>query len=154
MERRQIITELKKFFKIQELICPHILGRWGEQSWRFFHTAFLETLLIIRRDILQSGMTCNNYHVGGTMSQRGIRCNLCQMTRDATSKNQLATLGHPIGAAGDFTVTGMTAQEARSRISANADKLPYPIRLEDGVNWLHFDVLDTMNGQKITLFKP
>lgn len=30
---------------------------------------------------------------------------------------------------------------ARTRIRNNAHLLPYPIRLEGGVSWLHFDVL-------------
>jgi hypothetical protein len=46
-----------------------------------------------------------------------------------------------LGKAGDFTVQGMTAEEARRRIKDNAHLLPYPLRMEAGVSWLHFDVL-------------
>lgn len=46
-----------------------------------------------------------------------------------------------LGRAGDFTIQGMTAQEARSLIRNNSHLLPYPIRMEGGVSWLHFDTL-------------
>ena len=43
--------------------------------------------------------------------------------------------------AGDFTVIGLSAEEARQRILENADLLPHPIRMEANVTWLHIDVL-------------
>ena len=46
-----------------------------------------------------------------------------------------------LGKAADFTVKGMTAEEARRRIKANAHLLPHPLRMEAGVSWLHVDVL-------------
>jgi len=154
MERQRIIAEVRKFFKIQELVCPHVFSRFGEQSWRFLQTEFLHTLLVVRRDILQRTMLCNNYHAGGSFSQRGIRCNLCQIVNDYTKQNKLTTMPHVIGAGGDYTVSGLTAEEARKAIAANAAKLPYPIRLENDVTWLHMDVLDVGTGQKITYFNP
>jgi uncharacterized protein YcbK (DUF882 family) len=48
---------------------------------------------------------------------------------------------HILGKAGDFSVKGMTAQEARSRIRNMAGLLPYPLRMEGGVSWLHIDTL-------------
>jgi hypothetical protein len=47
---------------------------------------------------------------------------------------------HILGKAGDFTVSGMTAEQARQVIKTNAHILPCPIRIESGVTWLHFDV--------------
>ena len=154
MNRQQIIIEVKKYFKIQELVCRHVFDKHGEQAWRFLTTEFLHTLLVIRRDILQKPMICNNWHSGGSFSQRGIRCNLCQIVNDYTKKNQLTTMPHVVGAGGDFSIVGMTAQEARNKITAEAGKLPNPIRLENEVTWLHVDVFDLNNGQKITLFNP
>ena len=154
MKRQEIINQLKPYFKTHELVCPHVLQRWGEQSWRFLSTEFLHTLLIIRRDILKVAMTCNNYHARGSFSQRGLRCNLCQIVSDYSKQGKLTTMPHVLGEGGDFSIFGMTAAEARKCISENARLLPYPIRMEDGVTWLHWDVLDCMNGQKITLFKP
>lgn len=132
--RDRIIRELHNYFQVRELVCSHTFRKWGERSWQFLDTDFLHCLLVIRRDILQQQMVCNT----STAHQRGLRCNLCELVKE---KESLYLSSHILGKAGDFTVKGMTAQEARSRIRNNAHLLPCPIRLEGGVNWLHFDVL-------------
>ena len=134
LDREQIIRDLHKYFQIRELVCEHTHSKWGERAWQFLDTQYLACLLVIRRDILQLPMTCN--HEGA--SQRGLRCNRCELVRD---KGSVYLSSHVLGKAGDFTVKGLTAQEARSRIRNNAHLLPCPIRMESGVSWLHFDVL-------------
>ena len=134
MNRDEIIQALHKFFQIRELVCEHTHSKWGERAWQFLDTDYLHALLVIRRDILQVPMTCN--HEGAW--QRGLRCNRCQIV---TEKKNVYLSSHILGKAGDFTIQGMTAQEARSRIRNMAHLLPCPIRMEGGVSWLHFDVL-------------
>ena len=134
LDREQIIRELHNYFQIRELVCDHTFSRWGERAWQFLDTNFLACLLIIRRDILQAPMVCNHDEA----DQRGLRCNRCELVKD---KSSVYLSSHVLGKAGDFTVRGLTAQEARSRIRSMAHLLPCPIRLEGGVNWLHFDVL-------------
>ena len=132
--RDQIIRELHEYFQISELVCEHTHSKWGERAWQFLDTDFLECLLIIRRDILGRIMICN--HSGA--DQRGLRCNRCELVKD---KKTIYLSSHVLGKAGDFTVQGITAEEARSLIKKHADLLPCPIRMESGVSWLHFDVL-------------
>lgn len=132
--RDDIIRELRRFFQVSELVCEHTHSKWGERSWQFLDTAFLHNLLVIRRDILQVPMTCNHDRA----NQRGLRCNRCELVK---SKTSVYLSSHILGKAGDFTVQGMTAQEARSRIRNNAHLLPYPLRMESGVNWLHIDTM-------------
>ena len=134
MTRDEIIRELHKFFQIRELVCPHTHSKWGERSWQFLDTAYLHNLLVVRRDILKVPMVCNH----GARLQRGLRCNRCELV---SQKGSVYLSSHVLGKAGDFTVQGMTAQEARSLIRNNAHLLPYPLRMEGGVSWLHFDVL-------------
>ena len=134
MNRESIIRELHNYFQVSELVCDHTYSEWGERSWQFLDSDYLHCLLIIRRDILQVPMTCNTK----TATQRGLRCNRCELVKE---KGKVYLSSHILGKAGDFTVKGMTAQEARSRIKNNAHLLPCNIRLEDGVSWLHFDVL-------------
>jgi hypothetical protein len=134
MTRDDIIRELHKFFQIRELVCPHTHSKWGERSWQFLDTAYLHNLLVIRRDILKVPMVCNH----GAQLQRGLRCNRCGLV---AQKDAVYLSSHVLGKAGDFTVQGMTAQEARSRIRNSANLLPYPLRMEGGVTWLHIDVL-------------
>lgn len=134
LNREQIIRELHRYFQIRELVCEHTHSKWGERAWQFLDTNYLACLLVIRRDILQLPMTCN--HDGA--NQRGLRCNRCELVR---GKGSVYLSSHVLGKAGDFTVQGITAQEARSRIRNMAHLLPCPIRMEGGVSWLHFDVL-------------
>lgn len=134
LNRDEIIRQLHNYFQIRELVCEHTHSEWGERAWQFLDTDYLACLLIIRRDILQTPMTCN--HEGAW--QRGLRCNRCKVVK---SKDRVYLSSHIFGKAGDFTVKGLTAQEARSRIRQNAHLLPCNIRMEGGVSWLHFDVL-------------
>lgn len=135
MRRNDIIQELSEYFNVKELVCSHTYAKHGEKSWQFLDTDWLHCLLIIRRDILKVPMTCNN---GTTYTQRGLRCNMCDLVK---SKKANYLSAHILGKAGDFTVKGMNAGKARQEIMLKAHLLPCPIRLEGGVSWLHFDVL-------------
>lgn len=146
--RDTIIKELGRFFKVAELVCDHTHAKWGEKAWQFLDTDYLHALLIIRRDILQAPMTCN--HSGA--HQRGLRCNRCELVRE---KAGVYLSSHILGKAGDFTIQGMTAEEARTKIKQNERLLPCQIRMEADVTWLHFDVLpQSGTTQKIYEFKP
>ena len=134
MDRNQILAEIKKYFDVDELVCDHTYAKWGQSSWEFLDTYYLACLLIIRRDILKKPMYCN----GNSTHQRGLRCNRCPMVRQ---KSSVYLSSHILGKAGDFSVQGMTAQQARDAIKANQHLLPCPIRMEKGVSWLHVDVL-------------
>lgn len=147
MTRDEIIEALQKYFDVSELVCEHTYSEWGEKSWQFLDTEFLHNLLVIRRDILQLPMICNHDNA----NQRGLRCNLCQIVKDS---GKLYLSSHIFGRAGDFTVKGLTAQEARLRIRNNTHLLPYPLRMEGGVTWLHIDTLpQTGIKQKVYEFK-
>lgn len=132
MTRTQILSELRQFFDIEELVCKHTLAKWGERAWQFLATDYLHALLIIRRDILQRPMYCN----GHGKYQRGLRCNICPLVAE---KNSVYLSAHILGKAGDFTVEGMSAGEARAKIKELAHLLPCNIRLEDNADWLHID---------------
>lgn len=134
MTRAEILTAIRPYFDIQELVCDHTYSRFGEQAWQFLDTDYLHCLLVIRRDILNAPMWCN----GKGKTQRGLRCNRCAIVR---GKSSVYLSAHVLGKAGDFDVTGMTAEEVRQKIKENASLLPCPIRMEAGVSWLHFDVL-------------
>lgn len=145
--RNEIIRELHNYFQISELVCDHTHSKWGERAWQFLDTDYLHCLLIIRRDILQVPMTCNTK----AATQRGLRCNQCDLVKE---KSKVYLSSHVLGKAGDFTVKGLTAEQARQRIKDNAHLLPCNIRLEDKVNWLHIDVLPQYGvTDKVYLFK-
>ncbi len=154
MERQEIITKLKKYFSIDELVCKHTFSKWGERAWQFLDTDILETILVVRRDILQCGMVCNDYKFGGSHTQRGLRCNLCELVQDKTRSNENYLSAHCNGRGFDFVFNAknMTAAHARDLIKSHASMLPYPVRIEKGKSWLHIDCFDSGNGQKVTEF--
>ena len=152
MTRDEIIRQLKPYFDIKELVCPHTYARHGEKSWMFLQTPLLHTLLVLRTDILNVPLLCNNWaKVGGKYSQRGLRCNLCDEVRTKTGNNTVYLSAHVQGSAVDLTSTKMTAEEMRSRIKSNATKLPYHVRIEKDKTWLHIDTYDA--GTPVAEFK-
>jgi len=147
MTRNEILTNISQYFSAKELVCDHTYAKWGEASWQFLDTEFLHCLLVIREQILQAPMICNH----SAAHQRGLRCNMCEMIK---SKTSVYLSAHLMGKAGDFTVSGMTAEEARRKVLANSDLLPCNIRMEDEVTWFHFDVMQQWGVEdKIRLFK-
>lgn len=150
MTRTEIISQLKKYFHIKELVCPHVYAEHGERAWMFLATAYLHTLLILRRDILKVPLVCNTK----VLTQRGLRCNLCDIVKEKTEDDILYLSAHHLGIGGDLSSPEMTAEEMRTEIEENKDFLPYPVRMENDVNWLHIDCYDTGTPSKITYFNP
>lgn len=139
-------------FNISELVCDHMSAKYGEKAWMFLDPRLLAVLHIIRYDILGVPITVNNYASGGSFKQRGMRCNCCNIVKDKKAPYLSA---HVTGCGVDFDAKGYTAEQARQKIIANANLLPYPIRLESGVNWVHIDVYDVPgNDNKVVLFNP
>jgi hypothetical protein len=145
MKRSELINKVRKYFSIDELVCEHTLERFGDGAWKFISTPSLETLLVLRTKILKVPMTINTQ----SAHQRGLRCNLCQLVKE--KKTQYLS-GHVLGCAFDVLCKDMTAAQMRSLIVQNKDLLPYSIRMEAGVSWLHFDLL-TDNDDKVTFFE-
>jgi len=142
IDRNDVIAGLSEFFDIKELVCGHTYKKFGVNSWQFLDAYALAWLLLMRTEILNAPMFIN----GGSYSQRGLRCNMCDIVKGKTA-TYLG--GHVLGKAFDVTVKGMTAEEARKKIKAFAndhpEKCPSPLRLEGGVSWLHFDVIPQWN---------
>jgi len=57
---------------------------------------------------------------------------------------------HVLAQGGDFSSDEMGAEMMRQTIKKNKHLLPYNIRIERTVNWLHFDLYDT--GEKVFEF--
>jgi len=144
MTRETLIQQVKTHFDIKELVCPHVYQVFGELSWGFFREDYLETILFLRRHF-GVPMYCN--HAG--LTQRGSRCNLCNIV--ATRKSPYVS-AHVLWCAGDFTFEGYTAEEVRSEIKGIAHLLPYPVRLEKGVSWVHLDTSAYCQTGKVTEF--
>lgn len=138
-----------RYFKIEELVCPHVYAKFGEKAEMFIDERLIETLDTIKEKILGGAITVNNWKQGGEFSQRGLRCNCCQIVKEKTEPYLSA---HMLGKAVDFDVKGMSAEQARQAIIKAQVLLPYPIRMESGISWVHLDVYDGGSGKAI-IFK-
>lgn len=146
MTRDEIIKEIKNYFQLKELVCPHCISTYGDKSWQFLSTELLSTILTIRKDILKVPMIVNS---GSTYTQRGLRCNLCQLVK---SKKHIYMSAHSLGKAVDFHTKEYTPEQCRQLIKENIDKFEYPIRLEEGVNWVHVDCYTLDSSKKLVTF--
>lgn len=132
MDRQELISRLSRYFDIRELVCDHTYKAFGQSAWDFLDTSLLECLLVLRTEILQRPIYVNT----GGMTQRGLRCNMCQLVKE---KKRVYLTMHSFGKAVDFTVQDMSAEAARREIIRAADRLPCPVRLEADVSWVHLD---------------
>lgn len=153
----ETMKTIGQYFDIRELVSPQVFNKYGQGAWRFFDPRLLETLLVLRRDILKVPLVCNNWKSGGSLTQRGLRENTCEIVRKKTDFDIIYLSAHTLGMAVDLSSGKMTADEMRRAIGQNADKLPYNVRIEDGSSaptWLHIDVA-TEIGQRdrILIFK-
>lgn len=149
MNRAEILAQVRQHFQANELVCKHTYAKYGDRAWQFLDTEALRVLLILRREVLRVPLVCN----AGQHSQRGLRCNLCELVKSKTLNGSLYLSQHVLGRAFDLTAKTMTAEQMRKTIEANADKFPVPIRVEDDVTWLHVDVLDNGGGKQVYRFK-
>ena len=137
MTRKELIKNLVKYFKIEELVCPHTMKAFGEGSWRFLDKNLLIFLLWFRETI-DRPITINNYHIGGSLSQRGNRCILCDLVKSKVLKNRIYLSEHLLGSAFDCNVKGMSSKDVENWLEEHKNELPVPIRLERNTNgWSH-----------------
>jgi hypothetical protein len=150
MDRKEVIVEVSKCFKITELVCKHTYDLWKEKSWNFLDTDYLRTILVLRMQIIKVPMTCNT----PTQNQRGIRCNLCALVQAKTDKGNVYLTQHGFGKGGDFSTVNnvIPASGMRSLIKANKNLLPCKVRIEKDVNWLHIDVMELVTDEIVTEF--
>lgn len=155
MSENEILKEIKEYFDIRELVDKETYDKYGEKAWQFMCPRLLHTMLVIRKE-LDKSITVNNWHIGGSFSQRGLRTNMQPIVK---AKKNLYLSAHLMGRALDFDVKGMTSHEVRNWLVANASKLPYPIRLENKfaktgkeITWVHLDVFYNDKNSKVYLF--
>lgn len=145
MTRNELISRLKQNFNIKELVCQHCYDKFKESAWQFLSTELLSTLHTLRYVIFNKPITINTWYKGGSFTQRGLRCNMCQLVKE---KESVYISAHILGNAVDFNVEGMTSDEVNQVIRDNADKFEYPIRLESNTSgWSHIDIYQPFGSE-------
>ena len=141
------------YFELPELVCEDIYNKFGDIAWSFFDARLLITIDLLREK-LNKPIFVNDWQVHGKFDERGFRCIKCSLVKQAIKENRLYVSPHMTGQGIDFDVEGCLAEEIRDWIVKNQSILPYAIRLEKNVNWVHLDTRDNTEGKKVVLFNP
>ena len=115
---------------------------------RFLDAGGLD-LLLWARETIGDPLTVNNWAAGGQYTQRGLRCNMCQLVKGKTRPYLSA---HVLGKGYDFTAQNYSADECRALLMRKAGNAPCPFRMEAGVAWVHIDALNDGAVDKCVLF--
>lgn len=131
-------------FKPYELVSRNLYRLLGDQSYFLFDWEILITADQIRIYV-DTPAYINTWYWNGKHEQRGFRRFDCPIG----AKNSM----HKEGKAIDMTFRDIPAQKIREEIIKNRKKFPFITRIEDKVDWLHFD--NKYTGQEdIVLFNP
>lgn len=132
-----------KYFTVEELVSEEVYDLLGDNAIRLLEPAAVQILEEVR-EILGVPLICNNWVHGGKRNYCGYRDLHCSIGAKKSA--------HKEGKAFDLISTKMSATEMRQILKDNADRLSYPIRIEDDVTWLHIDTRGD-HHQKIYFFK-
>jgi hypothetical protein len=147
-----------RHFSLQEMVCPHVFKKYGETAWQFMDDKLLMTVDLLRDQL--GPIFGNNYDMPEEervkrglplFDERGFRCIQCSLVQKAIKDGTLYVSPHMTGQVFDCDVAGKTAAQVRLWIVANEIKLPYPVRIEKNVTWLHIDSRNAGQG-KVFLF--
>lgn len=141
-----------KYFELYELLPPELykVDYYESESARelgygLIDEKLLITIDIIREDIVKAPLICNTWYINGTIKNAGVRSSNCTV---GASNSQ-----HKLGKAIDLVCHYYSAEEMRQMLEKNKHLLPFPIRVERNVDWLHIDVKDMdYKGKKIVYF--
>jgi hypothetical protein len=148
------------YFALKELVCPDVFNFYGETAWQFFDDRLLNTLDLVR-DKLNKPIFVNNWYMHDAerlkaglplFDERGLRCLKCSLVQGHIIDGTMYCSPHLRGVAADFDVEGMNASEVRLWLAKNEAILPWPVRLEANVDWVHLDTVD-VGKEKVFLFK-
>lgn len=139
----------KEIFKPEELVSKKHFETFSNKSdiYELFDDK-LKAVIEWLRNELDKPFIANDWSyskAAKVYNYRGYRWTDC--------KEGAPNSAHKQGMAIDIIIKGMTAKEFRIWIKEHANELPFPIRVEDGVSWVHIDV-KAKEGYKVYFFKP
>ena len=131
-----------KYFKIHELVPPHIYNKFKNKAWKFIDSRLIETIDTLKEIFNKGTMIINNYYWNGGRKWSGLRT--------PESPYYSETSQHSLGNAVDILFSDYKVEEVRRYILNNIDKFPYIKGMELDVSWLH---IDTRNEDNLVTFK-
>lgn len=153
---------IPKYFELYELLPPEM---WLQEYYtseaarerafaNFFDQKLLITIDIIRGDIVKAPLICNTWYQDGNRKYSGLRPADCAI---GAPKSQHKLGVNKLCKAADLLCNKYSAEEMRQMVVAKQNLLPYPIRMEKDVPWLHVDTKERSRGphckDKVLMFK-
>lgn len=132
-----------KYFKVHELVPKALYEKEGDQALTHLNSDLLDLLDWIREQ-LNTPIIVNNWKCGGDFQYRGFR--------EATCQVGALNSWHKKGMAVDFHTNKYTPEEIRSWLKKKENEIPVPIRIEEGVNWVHID-LGNKGSRRVETFR-
>jgi hypothetical protein len=142
---------MPKRFKGYEFLPPREYKHWGCRGMALFMDVRVLITADQLREFFGAPVTFNDWKWGGSFRYRGYRPDSFYDQQGLSSYKSGSQ--HRFGRAGDCDIKGVTATEARDIIMNHQAQFPWIRRLEDDVNWVHFDVAN-IHHHGIHLFKP
>jgi len=135
-----------KWYSLEELFPKDIITKYGTKAWEFLDERLLWTADKIREKFNKPCIV-NTWYFGGKSFYRGYRPPECKIGA--------ANSAHKHGRALDLIVVGISAKQIRNEIRRNqgCHSFRFIRRIEKNVDWLHFDLSNTLND-KILWFNP
>jgi hypothetical protein len=169
------------WFDLEELVCPHVYYKFWEMAWQFLDQKQLILMDWVRNKLgptfvnnwhepeyinsdfvkFIAEKVAHNLPIfvneepvpnAQLFSQRGLRCNICGLNYTKTKAGIIYVSPHFLGKGDDYDIQGKMPEEVRQWLIKHQSEIPYPIRLEIGVPWVHMDCEDS--GQKVQLVNP
>ena len=140
-ETKKRLQLIEPYFSVKELVSERVWNLLGDNAIMLFSPEVLLTLVALRTDPFFDGaqVIMNTWSFKNTtypfFNGRGFR----DLGEDTGSLGS----AHRSGEAGDVDVVGYKASVVRERIKSRPKRYKYVRRLEKGVNWVHFDTIET-----------
>lgn len=133
-----------RHFKIWELVDEATYIKYGDKSWQFLDERLLEVIDHLRG--IHGSITVNNWNIGGSYSQSGLRA--------STSSVGALMSSHKFGRALDLKFKDHSAQWIRDWFKKNWTLeyirfhfgFTFSITIENSVSWLHISI---QNNDKV-----
>lgn len=143
-----------KYFKVEELVCPHVYKKYGDKSLEFFSEDLLKDLDIIR-EVLRVPIIINNWHIKGQYKESGNRCPFCSIVAKKIANKELDMSMHNLYQAFDLKPKGLEIKKAVKMIVNNVQRFKTIKRIENPEftpTWIHIDTKG--HNKEIKIFNP
>lgn len=133
-----------RHFSVQELVDEITYNRYGNQCWQFLDDRLLKVIDHLRDQL--GSITVNNWNIGGSYSQSGLRA--------STSTTGALMSSHKFGRAFDLKFKDHSAEWVRNWFKDNWTLayirfhfgITFSITIENKVSWVHIDI---RNNEKV-----